>query len=163
MRVSVGTSLSSLSMGMLKPKSAHSPSTEDGAFGLRVLSAAEREERQKAQELVLANMGEKTQSEMDTFFLKFTAHRERAISENVIRLAKLMEGSADEHILTTNSDPGIDELKRLGEKYQAEPGVKQTDFEAEDYQPLTPEEIEAVAEHYELTNPAGEKPAEKLP
>lgn len=155
----IGTSLSSLSMEMLDPRRARKNEAQEPF--VRTLTPEEVAVRQKNQTLANANRDVEKTSETDSFFLKFTEYRGTRAAQSMVKMARIVDGSTDEHVLTGNSSPGMDELQRQDADDALAPGDMAAIFaEGQAGRPMTDSEIAAVVEAGER-NAQGDEEAAK--
>lgn len=156
MNVRFGTSLSALSTAALKPPKFGEAKQADMP---RLISDAEVIARQKQQQAEQVNAGLRKTSDIDEFFLKFTEHRESAVSQNVAKMAKIMSDTKEQHVLTTNGDAGQDEQKRISENLDVSLDELQTaGISAQGGQPLSDAEIAKLKQDYDRE---GQEPDKK--
>lgn len=149
MSIRMGTCLSLLSMEHLRTSRSTTSSREQ----MRVLADDVLEQRQKAQQFNNANTGKRMSSDTDEFYLKFTAQRDKKISENAIKLAQIMQDTKDKHIITTHGDASTNELKKTMHKFS----ISLSDLEALNAKatgdtPLSNEQIEKLVQQYDVTH-----------
>ena len=150
MSIRVGTSLSSLSMEQLQPKKSRTKALKQE---VRIASDSAIKERQKAQQMEQVNAGKRKSSDIDEFFLKFTEHRDKKVSENLIKLAKLMRDTKDTHIITTHGDSATNEMKKIAEKFDIPmDALRGIDSEAKGDALLSAAAVEKLAQQYDVNN-----------
>lgn len=153
MSIRMGTSLSALSLAQLSPPKADAGKSN----GPRVLSQEAIVKYQKQQALEQVNAGKRQSSDVDDFFLKFTQHRESKLSGNATQMAKIMNDSKDQHVITTNSDASQDEQKRIQKNFDTTMASLQSlSLQANNDIPLTDAVIEKAKDKYaESASPVG--------